>query len=475
MKQRSFATILSIGWILVILACFSGVSASDTQKLTLDQAVELALKNDSQNSIARNNVEKAKLAVRQEVIKTWPQATVTDSVFRDIDGANSQDFPNTFSVTIKSTIQTGFQFYGKKVPTNIELAIWEQIHYEAQLKITEVNTIYNTISLYVSALKAKRTMEYQEAVVRSSRASLDIAREQLRQNKITKPEELKAENDYSSAVYTLEKNRSDYLLALQQLGNQMGVKDISGIELVEPTFDEIQGSLDLQKLKETALRQRLEMKQAQISIQKAEQQLALSQNKALPDLTFGYSYRYSKDDSSNSRSESLTIDYSFLSGDITGNAQETLGPSKYWGQQTFISTHNALNLKLTWNLDFGVNRNLIQQNELLLANAKSTCAQTRQSIEWDVDQAAAAYQLALKKVEISRQAVPYYQKQLEIKRLQVKLGMAPGTELADAENNLLQAQNQVKSDDYDRFLAYKKLQMVSGELYPFENQKSKTK
>jgi outer membrane protein TolC len=478
MKARLIAKILGLILILMIIAFTSSAFAMDTQEITMTQAAEMALRNDSQVFSARNNVEKAKLAVQQEVIKAWPQATVTDAVFRDLDSSNPQDFPNTFTVTIKNTIQSGLHLYGKSVPTNIELAIWEQINNEAQLKITEANTIYNTVSLYLSALKAKQTVIYQEAIVKASQTSLDIAKEQLRQNKITKPDELKTENDLESAIYTLEKNRSDYNLAMRQLGNQMGVKDISGLQLIEPASNGSQDFPDLKKIKETAFIKRMEMKQAQITIQKAEQQLALVQNQALPDLTFGYSYNYSSDDRINNRNESLNINYSFLSGDITGNAQETIGASKYMDNRnnsTFFSTYSALTLKLTWNLDFGTPQNQIKQNQLLLANAKSSGAQIQQGVELDVDQAAAAYELALKKVEVSRQAIPYYQKQLEIKRLQVKLGMASQPDLATAENNLLQAQNQVKSDEYDRLLADKKLQMVSGELYPFQNSSPKTK
>lgn len=465
---------LGLTLILMMMAITSGVLAADAQAITMDQAVEMALKNDSEVLNARNNVEKAKLGVKLEVIKTWPQATVTGSVFRELDSVDPQNFPNTFSVTIKNTVQTGFHLYGKSVPSNIEQAIWEQIDTEAELKITEADTIYNTVSLYLSTLKAKQTVSYQEAIVKSSLTSLEIAKEQFRQNKIIKPEEYKAKNDWESASYTLAKNRSDYQLAMQQLGNQMGVKDISGMELVEPTLSEIKETPDTSKMKEIAVKQRLEMKQAQISIQKVEQQLAQSMNDALPDLTFGYSYRFTKDESSNSRNETLSIDYSFLSGDIISNGQEELGQSRYFDNQYRTSTYNALTLKLTWDLDFGTSQNQIKQNQLLLTNAKNTGAQTQQGVEWDVDQAAAAYQLAVKKVEISRQALPYYQKQLEIKRVEVKLGMASQSELASVENNLLQARNQLKSDEYDRLLAYKKLQMVSGELYLFQNQSPKT-
>jgi len=471
MKARLIAKTLGLFLILMMVSA-SGVWAVDAQEITMDQAVEMAIKNDSQVFNARNNVEKAKLAVKQAVLKTWPQATVTDSVFRDLGSSSGvAGYPNTFTVTITETVPTGFHLYGKKVPTGIEVAIWEQIDNEAQLQITQANTIYNTVSLYCSALKAGQAVILQEAIVKSAQDSLAIAREQIKQHKITKPEELKAENDLASAVYALEKNRSDYNLALRQLGNQIGVKDISQLKPVEPIQTIAQEIPELNQMKIKAINQRLEMKQAQIAIQKAEQQLAQSQNQVLPDLNFGYSY------SSDDRAKNFSINYSFLSGNITSDAQGTFGDKKYidTSNRSGLPNLNALTLKLTWSLDFGTPQNQIQQNQLLLANAKSSGAETQQGIEWDVEQAAAAYELALKKVEISRQAIPYYQKQMEIKRLQLKLGMASQKDVADAENSLLQAQNQTKSDEYDRLSAYKKLQMVSGDLYLFQNESEKSK
>jgi outer membrane protein TolC len=482
MKTRIIAQIFNACLILILVALMAGVWAMDTQEITMDQAVKMALKNDSQVFNAGNNLEKAKLAVKQAVLKTWPQAAITDTygdMLNDpIDhsdprnaGLTFNQFPNMLTITITETIPSQFHLYGKKVPTAIETAIWDRIDSEAQLAITQSNVIYNTISYYFNALKLQQTIKYQESVVQSNQASLAIALEQLKQNKITKPDELKVENDLANATYTLEKNRSDYNLALRQLGNQIGMRDISSLKLVEPLNNNISDIPDVQQIKTDAVKRRLEMKQAEISILKAAQQLAQAQNQALPDLNLGYTY------SNNDSNESVKLSYSFLSGDITGSAQKTSGDMSFikvnnssYGDRTY-SILNQLTLKLTWNLDFGTPQNQIKQNQLLLDNAKSTGAQTKQGIEWDVEQAAAAYQLTIKKVEISRQAVPYYQKQLEIKQLQVKLGMASPPDLAGAQSNLLQAQNQLKSDEYDRLLAYKKLQMVSGELYPFQNQR----
>ncbi len=458
-------------YLTVIITPFK-VNAEEQQVITLDQALEMAIKYDSQVLIARNNVEKAKLAVKQEVLKAWPQATVTDSLGNILENPINPNtnqpyftqFPNMLTITITEEVPTKLNLYGKKVPTAIEMAIWERVNTEAQLEISQANVVYNTISLYLNARKAEQNVIYQEGVAKTSRISLDIARQQLKQSQITKPDELKVENDYATAVYDLEKSRSDYELALQQLGNQIGLRDIAQLKLVEPDFKLTDNISHIQQLKEEAIQKRLEMKQAEITIQKAEQQLAQAQNQALPDLNFGYTYR--KSDST----ESLSISYSLLSGNITGNAQKTVGDQTYieansnnnrWG----IPNLNELTLKLIWKLDFGIPQNQIKQLKLLLENARSSGVQTQQGIEWEVDQAAANYRLAEKQAANAQKAIAYYQKQLEIKGLQLKLGTASRLDVDTAANQLLQAQTQAKSAEYDKVMAYKKLQMATGDLY----------
>lgn len=483
MRQKNGWKIVTIGLILMMLFLASFVFADAEQVITMDQAVEMALKSDPQVFNARNTVETSKLAVKQQVLKTWPQATITDTygdVLQNPMTTNNPlyneftPFPNMLNVTVTETIPTNLHLYGVNVPTSIEAAIWTQVNNEAQYQITQANTIYNAISLYLTALKDGELVDYQEGVVQSSRISVAIAQEQLRQNKLSQPDELNVENTLANNTYTLEMDRSNYNLALQQLANQIGLKDITGLKLQEPSLAVAQQIPDAQQIKASAVQKRLEMKQAEVTVLKAAQQLAQDQNQVLPDLNFGYNFHNSDG------TESLTIGYSFLSGNISGNAQDVAGDTSFIQSNQnysnlYLTSVNEFTLKLTWNLDFGTNQNQVQQDRFTLVSAKSSSDQTKIGVEWDVDQAAANFILELKKVAVSRQAVPYYQKELDIVKLEFKQGKATQLDITNAENNLLQAQNQAKSDEYDKLLAYKKLLMVSGDLYPFNvaGQKSK--
>lgn len=469
MKLKSISIIMCLGLVLAFsIALPLMANAEEKATLTLDQAITAALKNDFQVVTARNNLEKAKLAVRKEILNTYPQAVINDSLGQDLISGKSG---NSLTITIKETYPTKFNLYGKKVPTAIETALWDQLSSELQLKITAANVTNTAVSNYINILKARQNLKLQESVVKNSQGALSIAQEQLKQGQITKPTELKAENDLANAQYTLEKNRSDYQMALEQLGNQIGIDDVSGLNLAEISMDQIPQQLDLAQLKTEAAQKRLELRQERINVQKAERQLAMDQNKTLPQLNFSYDYNNSDG------TLSMNVNYGLLSGDITGNLTGSsndsnisiptptpgLGPGS---REDPNKQKNTFTLNMTWNLDFGTAKNQAQQSKITLENAQNSEKEKLEGVLWELQQAHSNFVFALKKAELNEDALPFYQKQLEIKRLQVKIGTATQLELAQTETDLLQAQVQLVNARYDLMAAYKKVQLSAGELYP---------
>src|SRR5512141_2847776 len=118
-KLTCFMLFLAIGTLAPIAVHGEGEAA-----LTLEQAVDAALKNSYQMAAARNNLENAILAVKQEILKTYPQAQIGDILGADLDQGSSS---NTLTITVKETLPTKFNLYGHKIPTNIEVAMWDQL------------------------------------------------------------------------------------------------------------------------------------------------------------------------------------------------------------------------------------------------------------------------------------------------------------------------------------------------------------
>lgn len=435
-----------------------------TRTITLEQAKALALQADSAVKTARNNLQKARLATKLAVLKSFPQATVTDTLGQNLDQLDETPDKNlnSLTITITENVSTGVHLYGQKVSSDIEAAFWDQVSSEADLVIAQANAIYNVESYYFAALKAQQNLAVLERQVQNSLAAARLADVQLSQGKITKPDQLKAQSDLATARLNLEQGRANYQVALEQLGNEIGINDFQSLKLEDVEFASIPAAVDKARLQSTAIQKRLEMKKAEIAMNKAARALAQMKNQVLPDVSLGYNY-YKKE-----QSQSLSISYSFLSGDITGSAEQSYGD--YRSSETTRYSENDIMLKFTWNLGFfGTASNQIAQAELDLENARISRDQTSREIVTSLNQACSDYALAVAKANANQQLIPYYEKQLEIVKVQHQLGVATELDVAKAETNLLQYQVQAAGSNYDRFLAYEKLRLTTGELYPLTN------
>lgn len=435
-----------------------------TQSITLEQAKTLALQADSSVQTARNNLQKARLATKLAVLKSFPQASVTDSLGKNLDRLDetADRNLNNLTITITENVSTGIHLYGQKISSDIEAAFWDQAGSEADLVIAQANAVYNVESYYFAVLKAQQNLAVLEKQEQNSQAAAKLADVQLTQGKITKPDQLKAQSDLATARLNLEQGRANYQVALEQLGNEIGIGDFQRLKLEDVELASIPTVVDRAQLKATALQKRLEMKKTEITMNKAAKTLAQVKNQALPDVSIGYNY-YKKD-----QTQSLSLSYSFLSGNITGNAEQRSGD--YRSSETQRNAENDIMLKFTWNLGFfGTASNQIAQAQLDLENAQISRDQTSQGIVTSLNQACSDYALAVTKANVNEQLVPYYEKQLQIVKVQHQMGSVTELDVAKAETSLLQSRVQAAGYEYDRFLAYEKLRLTSGELYPLSD------
>ena len=181
MKRSSLYLLVTLVFCLIFIPM---IQADGKATLTLDQAVAMAIENNSQVLTAGNNLQKSKLAVNQEVKKIFPQA----SVGSDYEYKYAIDKDTTsFSVTVTETIPTKMNLYGQKISTNIDVAILDQVNTEFQWQITQADVVNNVTSQYLTALKDAKIIQLDQTAYQNTQATEILALEQLRQGKITKP------------------------------------------------------------------------------------------------------------------------------------------------------------------------------------------------------------------------------------------------------------------------------------------------
>jgi len=448
---------------MVVILTLIGVNqaeAQDETEINLDLAIQMAVRHDYELKSAQNDQEKAKLAVKQQVIATLPQIDLGAETGHDLE--KSDNFQNA-SVTVQETIPTEWRFYGQKIASGKETAQWDQQNSEDEYLISRAEVIYNAISLYFEAIKAERLLKYQEAAVNNAQATAEYAAKQLSLGKITKVTQLTEENDLAKACYELESNRQDYRLALKKLAQQIGVNDYQAIKLNYTVARVDMDVKEYEQLRTEALQKRLELHQNKIAVKQAESDLAEVVNEKLPGLNLGYQNRTEK--------QSYNLDYNFLTGEFSWTAawQESYldDVDRSGSDDVFGYTRSRFTLELSWSFDFGSVKNQIQQATYTLENAKLDYLQSVQDITAEVDEAISGYELAVSNVALTQQALPLYQKELELKKLQLNLGMVTALEVAEAELNLANAQVEVDNAGDDLLVAAEKLKLSLGELYDY--------
>lgn len=456
-SRRYFGLLFSM--VLCLMCSISAVSAQGETVINLDQAVQMALEHDYQMRIARNDLAKASLAVKGKVIDALPKMELGAEKGKNL--STDADLQNT-SVTVTETIPINFQLYGKKTASPVEVAKWGQQASEADYLISRAEVKYNTVSLYLNAVKAKRSLDYREAAVENARAKSENAKIQLNLGKITKVAQLTAENDLAKARYELENSRQEYLVLLKQLAQQIGVKDYRSLNLDQTVTPQPALEItDQEQLQAAALKQRLELQKTQVTVREAEQELAQAINAGLPVLSLAYQNR--------SREESYKLEYDFLNGDLswTGAWQKNyLDDIKYSGSDDiFGSEKRQYKLKLSWALDFGSDKNQIEQARYTLENAQLVHLQTTEEIMAEVAEALSGYELAVLKYNQAGQGIDLYQKDLELTKLKYELGTVTAFAVRDAELNLLSAQLEKDNANIDLQIAVAKLRLKLGELY----------
>jgi outer membrane protein TolC len=451
-----------------IIACYIGLlgwspAFGESQTLSLSQAVEMACQADYQVKTDRNSLEKSKLAVKKAALNILPQATVEGQYqYQTTDDT----YPSAYQIVVQQTIPTTYNLYGQKIVSNIEAAMWEQVTAEATLQIDQAEVIYNTYEYYFTVLKAQQVLKLHEAALAKYKEDHALATKLLSLGKITKPDQLKTQNSLNQAEFDVEKDRSDLDIAKQKLANQLGLKDLSNYQFAEVNFKEDAINEQLAALQQKALQRRLELQKKEIVFKQAQRTWAQTKNEEMPAVSVSYNDQ--------DQTQSFGLSYDFLSGDFSWLAAKK---DNSYQSQANIGTTNTdyygskkryFTLKFNWSLDFGTAANQTKQAQYTLDNAKLDLERERQNILLDVSQTFSEYQLAVKQHELNQKALPYYDKDLEIKEVQRQFGSITFADLSDARQDALDARIAAVKSGYDRVLALQKLKKALGDLYLFD-------
>ena len=264
------------------------------QRITVQEAAAMAIKNNKDIKIGMIEVEKSKL----DVNKAWKNAyfkisynATANKYFKEIKSPFTENYNQSYghNVTLTQPIYTG-----GAIKSGIEIGKSYLSLMELSLDKIRKDTILSTIQAYIDVYEAENTLDVlkksKEALVRN----YEEQKEKYKLRLVTKPEFTEAERSLKAIEAEVIQQTSNIEIAKEALGNIIGVKDSSSIEIVPFTVEEkftksINLKNDLDSLTTRNTEYQMALKQKEISRKNIDLEKADTRPKVSGVITYGTS------------------------------------------------------------------------------------------------------------------------------------------------------------------------------------------
>ena len=402
------------------------------QPITLQQALELAQRNNRDVQVAELQLQQSQAELREAQAALLPTASAQAGFTRN-ELLISPDAPPPFPGA-DSTPTTGVT---DTLNTSIQLSydVFTSGQRSASIRASEaaIRAAEDTLDTELQDLRLDVTNDYydmQQAdeLVLIAQASVDNAQRSLEDTQAleqaglgTKFDVLQAEVQLSDLKQQLTEAIGQQEIARRQLSETLSIKETATLQAADPV--EVAGTwpISLEKSISLALQNRSEL--AEI----LEQRQIAQQNRQLIKRSFG-------PQASVSATASLSDD---ISDDSSSQLGYTLG-----GQVT----------KLIF--DGGATKANAKQQELNVAIAETQFANFKNLVRFQVEQNYFTLQSSLENIQTNERAVEQAEESLRLARLRFQAGIGTQLEVSNSETDLTRAKSNLLSAtiDYNRAL-----------------------
>jgi outer membrane protein TolC len=207
------------------------------EKVTVQEAVEMAIKNNKDIKISMLEYEQSQL----DVNKAWKDAyfkinytAEANYFFKTINSfGSSYDQMYSQNITLTQPLYTGGGIRaGIKIGENYET------FYQLSLDKTRKDVILSTIDAYIDLLNAQNNLEVLKLSKETLNKNLEIQKAKYELRMVTKPDYLESERSVAEIDATVTDAVLQIDLAREVLANFIGVKNANSLEIVPFTIGE---------------------------------------------------------------------------------------------------------------------------------------------------------------------------------------------------------------------------------------------
>jgi len=410
------------------------------QKLTLQQAIQTALKNSPGLKAAAQKVEQARGALSESKAATVPTLTAEGSLTHLDKGVTAELGPGQRITIVKQDQKSAT--LSAVWPVDISgllRAATSVADFQCLIARLDYNRQRNKLvedvtTAYFDVLRAKSLLTVAERAAENAADRLRIAEAYLRAGTGTKFDVLRAETQVADAKQSVLTAQNGVALATAALNNVLGWDQNTPLELEPPSGNAPTDVADLDASLGEAYRMRPEVLQADAGIRAAEKGYYLASRSQLPTMAVVWSQQYTPD---------------------TG----AFGRKSSW----------AAVAKVTVPLfDGGVASARRQQADAQLEAARLGKRQAMDGIALEVRQAYLTYVNARERLKVAEAAMAQAEEAYRLAQVRYKAGVtltpggSPLLEISDAQTALTQAQTNRINAQYDVETARTRLERAMG-------------
>jgi outer membrane protein TolC len=442
---------LGVAYLLFFVCLSAAAQNSDATALGLEEAVKVALQNNSLLKASELGVDEAKARVRIETSAYLPKLSFDHTMTRGnnpvyvfgslltqrrftqenfaLDRLNVppplNNFQNRFSAT-----QSVYDF--GRTSSRVALSRVGSRLSEKELDATRSDLIFRVAKAYYEGLLAREMVQVAEAAVRSARAAEDSARSRLQAGIALESDLLSVQVHRAGQEEALLKAASAQRLAQSALCFELGVPLERQFILVKQVTPLPADTTDLPALQNAALQNRPDYGQSQLALQNQELTVKSARSEFLPTVSLFGSWE--------------TDDQSFAS---------RAGNNWLAGVNLHFNLFNgrADEARLAESR-FQQRRTLAMQEHLV------------QAIRLQVQKAVLDLETAGQRIAVSQQAVSQAEESVRIIRNRYETGLATVTDLLRAETALTAAKGNHLRAVFDQRIGAAHLELQVGRLSP---------
>lgn len=438
MKNRRISYLLTL---LIILAAFTSANAQTKRALTLQEAIDLGVKNSGQLRLNQAKVMEASAAVKEALDRRLPDATVSASHVRlthptvnlkvkSSGGGASTESPSVSSATYGIANVSLPLYAGGRIKYGIESAKFLEEAARLDSENEREAVVMNIINAYDNLYKAQSAVTVVRENLESNRQRVKDFGNLEKNGLLARNDLLKAELQSSSVELSLLEAENNASLANYNMVLLLGLPDATQI------------TTDIASLKTAGSLKNLE-EYVQLGLQNRKDIAALAVRK-----------------------KAAATGIKAAKGELYPSVAVT-------GGYVAANIPNLVTITNAVNIGLGVQYNIasLWKNSAKVEQARARQTQIEASesmlqdaIRLQVNQAYQNYLLSQKKIEVLQKAVTQSEENFKIIKNKYNNTLATATELLDADVAQLQSKLNYAFATSDAAVAYSKLLQQAGLL-----------